>query len=395
MAEQKYSRLPNESDEELIYRICALKGADGIETWEKCADVLNELTNQEYTSSKYRKQYQSFVKMFDANASRFSQSDDAVAELKVERYELEKERQKVSDERTELRRLIREASRRESYVDLVKRVMSETVEPIKFDEYNCVYGNESDLIVHLTDLHTGIEIDNFTNKFNEDVLVERVAKFTNKIISVADRHNSTNCHIIIGELVSGIIHNSLRIENNLDLMEQFKLASEVISSMVLKLTPHFNEIHIYVTEGNHSRIFQNKEDSLVGENMDVLLPWYLKARMQNFTSVKVHDNDFVKDIAMFKVRNELVMASHGDKDSPNSVVQNYTLLFGQQPDLIYLGHRHTNGLVTAYDTKIIQSGCVSGTDSYALSKRLNNRPEQTISVITDDGLDCIYDVKLD
>jgi hypothetical protein len=129
--------------------------------------------------------------------------------------------------------------------------------------------------------------------------------------------------------------------------------------------------------------------------MDVLLPWYLKARMQNFESVKVHDNDFVKDIAMFMVRNELVMASHGDKDSPNSVVQNYTLLFGQQPDLIYLGHRHTNGLVTAYDTKIIQSGCVSGTDSYALSKRLNNRPEQTISVITDDGLDCIYDVKLD
>lgn len=31
-------------------------------------------------------------------------------------------------------------------------------------------------------------------------------------------------------------------------------------------------------------------------------------------------------------------------------------------------------------------------DSYCLDKRLRNRPEQTISIITDKGLDCLYNV---
>lgn len=60
-----------------------------------------------------------------------------------------------------------------------------------------------------------------------------------------------------------------------------------------------------------------------------------------------------------------------------------------------LGHRHLNGLTTVYDTKVIESGCVSGTDQYAVSIRKVNRPEQTISVVNRDGLECIYDIQLD
>ena len=44
--------------------------------------------------------------------------------------------------------------------------------------------------------------------------------------------------------------------------------------------------------------------------------------------------------------------------------------------------------------KVIQSGCISGSDSYATSIRKVNDPEQTVSVINDDGLDCIYDITL-
>ena len=100
-----------------------------------------------------------------------------------------------------------------------------------------------------------------------------------------------------------------------------------------------------------------------------------------------------ESIAMFNVRGNVVMSSHGDKDQPSSVVQKFTLLFGIRPSIVYLGHRHTNGLSTVYNTKVIESGTLSGTDNYALDLRLNSRPSQTISVITNDGLDCLYDVK--
>ena len=49
---------------------------------------------------------------------------------------------------------------------------------------------------------------------------------------------------------------------------------------------------------------------------------------------------------------------------------------------------------TVYDTKVIQSGCVSGSDNYAIDIRKVNKAEQTVSVITDDGLLCLYDITL-
>ena len=76
----------------------------------------------------------------------------------------------------------------------------------------------------------------------------------------------------------------------------------------------------------------------------------------------------------------------------NSVVNKLTMYVGEKPDIIYMGHRHTNAMTTSYDTKVLQAGCLSGGgDEFCMDKRLRNKAEQIISVITDDGLDCIYD----
>jgi DNA polymerase II small subunit/DNA polymerase delta subunit B len=69
------------------------------------------------------------------------------------------------------------------------------------------------------------------------------------------------------------------------------------------------------------------------------------------------------------------------------------MIFGVKPDIVLLGHRHTNGLTTVFDTKVIQSGCVSGSDNFCLDNRLKNKPEQTVSVVDENGLVCVYDVK--
>lgn len=165
--------------------------------------------------------------------------------------------------------------------------------------------------------------------------------------------------------------------------------------MLTRMANHFNHIYVYITPGNHSRISAKKEDSLDGENMDMLLPFYLKARLQNIDNVSICDNTIEPEIAMFNIRGNDVFASHGHKDSPSSVVQNFTMMFGIKPDIVLLGHRHLNGLTTVYDTKVIESGCVSGVDAYAVSIRKVNKPEQTVSVIGDDGLICLYDIQLD
>ena len=180
----------------------------------------------------------------------------------------------------------------------------------------------------------------------------------------------------------------------MDLMEQFKYVSELISAMLSRMANHFNHIYVYTTPGNHSRISPKKEEALDGENMDVLLPFYLKARVQNVENITICDNTVEPEIAMFNIRGNNVFAAHGHKDSPSNVVQNFTMMFNIKPDIVLLGHRHTNAMETVYDTKVIQSGCVSGSDAYAMSIRKTNKPEQTVSVIGENGLICLYDIQL-
>lgn len=316
-------------------------------------------------------------------------------ELDVKIQNMRKEKIKLSDARVEYNRLIRQEARKESYADMVKRIICENVEPINIPVHYTLFNSSTDLLCHLTDVHCGIEIHNWKNDFDEDILKKRIEKFTSDILDVRSMHESENCYLVIGEILSGIIHNNLRLQNNMDLMEQFKYVSELISAMLIRMANHFNHIYVYTTPGNHSRISPKKEDALDGENMDILLPFYLKARMQNIKNITICDNTIEPEIAMFNIRGNNVFAAHGHKDSPSSVVQNFTMIFNVKPDIVLLGHRHTNAMETVYDTKVIQSGCVSGSDAYAMSIRKTNKPEQTVSVIGDNGLICLYDIQLD
>lgn len=391
----------SENLEHFIWRLGQAKDSGILDmSWDDIADVINkEIGNEDmpFSSSAFRKPYQQAKRFYDAGVFGEMNDGEYLKELQSQKQELEKQKIKVRDERNELKRVIREEARKESFKDQVLRSIAESdCHPLLYDEmkkFDGVLKSDNDLIISMTDLHTGIEIDNYFNKFNEDVLRERMNNYLDKIFEVQLRHGSENAHVILSELVSGIIHTELRIENNQNLIDQFLTAANYISQFLSELSYRFEEVNVYMCPGNHSRISPKKEDSLKGENIDHLAIPFLEAKLQNFENINFHNNNIEESIAMFSVRGNVVMASHGDKDSPGNVVQKFTLMFGIRPALVYLGHRHTNAMTTVYDTKVIQSGCMSGLDNYCMDKRLKNKPEQTISVVTENGLECLYDMK--
>ena len=88
--------------------------------------------------------------------------------------EAEKAADKARDERNELARIQRELARRESMIELVKEGIRYEVSPAVGYEPHDVESSDCDLVVHLTDLHCGIEISNYFNQYNKDVLAERL-----------------------------------------------------------------------------------------------------------------------------------------------------------------------------------------------------------------------------
>ena len=391
-----------ENECQYLWRLGQAKDSGQLDAdWNEIARLMNSEfgdPDKPYSEAAWRKPYQMSKKFFEAGVFNKLDEDKYFKELQIQKQELAKEQVKVRDERNELKRVIREEARKESYKDQILRSISEyQCNPLEYDknkQFNGVLKTDNDIVCTVFDVHTGLNVNNHFNVFNENVLKDRLNAYLDKIFEVQIRHGSENISVILSELISGLIHLALRIENNQNLIEQFLTVTNYLSQFLSELSYHFNIVNVYVCPGNHSRCHANKNENMRGENMDLLAIPYLQAKLQNFSNIKFHENVIDSSIAIFTVRGQKIYGVHGDKDQMDTVVQKLTLYTSVKPDIIYMGHKHTNAMLTSYDTKVIQAGCLSGgADEYCMDKRLRNKAEQIISVITEDGLDCLYDVK--
>lgn len=389
----------DESNSEYISRVCSHK--DEVGTWEDVTAVINETLGLDRSESYYRKNWKKEVEwneQWNTPCMPANYSEDCkIKALEKAKTSLEMERVKVRDERSKLRAIIRKEARYDFLKELIAKSISKyDVNDIPFDE-NIGIDSDTSLIVHLTDIHAGIKINNFVNRYDEDILEQRLSDYFDKVNSVAARHHSKTCYLVLGgDLINGIIHLNSRLENNENVVDQVIICSKKISKFIASLTTIFKEVNVYNVPGNHSRVFPKKENNQYGEYLDRLVFYILMEKFSNIDRIKFYENIIDDSIVSFSVYNNLIYAVHGDKDSPSSVVQRLTMMTNKKPDIILMGHRHSNSLSTVYDTKVIESGCLSGPDAYCMDNRLKNKPEQTIIVMNkDEGYECSYDVRLE
>lgn len=316
--------------------------------------------------------------------------------IRREKNELKKERQKLQDERLEYQRLLREQARKESFIELVKRVLRSEVKPLAYKGHPEING-DNDMIVCLSDIHAGIEVRNFFNNFDIKELKARLRKYLGEILSIQQSHRCKECYLVLGgDLISGWIHKNLRLQNNENVIEQVKTVSVLIGHFVSELGSCFEKIKIYSVSGNHSRLSPAKEEQLKGEELDALIPFYLGLMFKENPSVQIFENLIDDTILSFKTRGGfLFYGVHGDRDGLSAVVKNLTLMTGVKPDGIIIGHRHHNGYNSEHGVKVIQCGCVVGTDDYCVEHRISGRPEQCV-IITNGraAVQCFYDIGL-
>ena len=178
----------NENEEQYLWRLGNAKDSGLIDlSWDDIADLMNKYCRSEEdeyrTASAYRKPYQQAKRFFDSKVFTISE-DEYIVQLTSARQELAKERVKIRDERTALNRELREQGRRESMYEVVRNAF-ENYEGIKYDYVPSVVSHgDCDIIIHLTDIHCGIEIDTAFNKFNRSILEERLEKFLDEIYGI-------------------------------------------------------------------------------------------------------------------------------------------------------------------------------------------------------------------
>lgn len=384
-----FRKMDDESFDEYMMRIGNACHEHNL-TWDEAAELLNHENGSDYGECRYRKTYKSWKAGYDYALEHVCGETvaDDIQRLKIEQV-------KTRDERAAANKVYRDMARAESIRDMIAKAV---VPYGKEDFLNVVQyeGSGHDVIVCLSDLHTGAGIDSAWNKFDKEILKARLESYIAQIYNIVARHAAEKIHILLlGDLINGHIHVNTRVQNNENSIEQVMTAAELVSNFVAELYEVCSRIDVYAVSGNHSRVFPNKDEQVAGDELEALIPFYMKARLQNLPGIEIKTDKLDPTFGGFKARNSLVMYAHGDKDSPANVVEHLTMMVKQPIDLVFLGHRHTNGLTTVHGTKVIESGCVCGTDSYAVGIRKNDVPQQTVAVIDDDGLTCLYDCKLE
>ena len=396
-------RLPDENEEQFIWRLGRAKDSGELDMdWNEIAAIINaefrEDDTEYYEQSAYRKPYQCAKRFYEKGVFKDLTSEAYLQVIKEEQRLLKIEKQKLSDERVDYQRSIREEARKESFISLIEKAIAKNVEPFDYKPSG-IACNDDSMIICLSDLHAGIECENYWNKFNTRILRDRLHKYLDEIKAIQAIHNCKKCDIVLGgDNISGIIHANLRLQNNENVIEQMKIVATYIGEFIYELKSSFETIRVHSVSGNHSRLSPNKEEHLKGEELDALIPFILKIQFAHNPEITVCEDGYIDDTINSFVTpgGKLFYIVHGDKDTPNTVVKNLTLMTGVKPAGIIMSHRHHNAYDTQYNVKIIQTGCVVGTDDHCVDIRITGEPEQWVVISSKErAVKCLYDISLE
>lgn len=339
-----------------------------------------------------------FVSEYFKSKQAEKNDDSYLDEIRAEKQEIRKEKQRLFDERTALNKTLRENARIEEDLSklevLIKNNGAVTLPKVE----NIIDESDNDLFIALSDFHLGIKTDNYFGSYDSDIAAQRLSQYLNKIIKIKELHNSENAYILLlGDLLNGEIHFTTQLENRENVTEQVQKTAELISAFVYELSKHFKCVYVNGVAGNHSRT-SFKDQVLRGNRLDNLIPWYMKAKLSHIDNIKfIDDQNYDATIGCCTVRGKEYLMVHGDFDSfSEKGVSKLVMMFGFKPTAIFYGHLHRCSFDDIAGVKIIRSGSFSGTsDDYTISKRLSGQPSQMVCVVDSNGINACYPVQLD
>ena len=335
-----------------------------------------------YNSDNLRKAFYCVNKMIN-KIDDDSIDDSAFEELESLRDEVFKERCKLQDANREKRKNLREEARFENLLEVVKDSFIELdVKDFKPIDKNV---DRKYAIAQWSDWHCGAFIDNPFNFYNVDVMVERAEKIRDKVVSNCMKHDVTDLVIEInGDMVDGLIHVSSRVAQEESVLEQIVTVTDLLAKLINSMKPYFNSIKVVTTLGNHGRMTPNKSDSITKENFEMLIPLWLRDKLDGVTIIDSKGLDFVQ----YTINDRVIVVAHGQNDKLSKAIDDFTKMYKVIPSEVHLGHTHSYKDVNDCDEIVCVNGCLDGADDYALSIRKVTKPSQNLIIYDEDR--CIY-----
>lgn len=408
------TKLPEESELDYHKRLVYGKMVDGTLSDFDYAELSPFLYGKEYSSDNTRKMLYGSCKtleLMDREGLKTISKQDVLNEIEAKTFELKKERQRMFDQRREYNKLSSLEGRQEhlyeSLIDAANKLSTTVgkVYPISVNPMGAfgelgVPISDNEAVLVFSDWHYGLKVKNIFNEYDTQICKERVNAV---VTSAAERialHGCQTLHIfVLGDLYHGAIHVGARVASEELVCDQLMQVSEILAQSIEYLSHYVQNVKVYVTYGNHARTVQNKNDSIHRDNMERVVPWWLKARFASYGNNKIEVvEDDGTEFIFANPCGHGICASHGDNDSVKASPRLMTTLFhkryGKDVEYIIQGDKHHRESFEEMGIESVMCGSLCGTDDYANDRRLYSTPSQLLLIVNPEiGIDAEYRLK--
>lgn len=395
-----YEKHSGENDLDYAMRLIAIKKELKPGDLDWC-DIV-ELLGLDYNPDSLRKSQDSpfgGLAVYKEMQKRIINSGDKELKktLKSDLQELQKIKYSIADERAALNKLIREQSR----IDFVKELAKECVgampplQPKIVDFSDNIYRSNT-LVVALSDFHYGLEISEYNNQYNVEIFYKRLEYLLSRAIEEIECNGNIRNVIVlgIGDFIAGLIHNVIRVESRETVVQQVVAVSEALINFLYRLSCYV-PVDYYDCVGNHSRLFEDKDNCLSKESFDVLIHYILKQRFIDDKDVTIYDYTINERIGEFDAFNKKYAFVHGDGFNINTLAKDLSAMTKHFYEGIFIGHIHHLFIEEQNGTLVISNGTFAGNDEYANKVNKSSVPSQNMFIISDRGIEDIKTIKLD
>ena len=382
-------------ENELQLLIDKVEGIDN-KSWEEMVDELHLSVHPDSLRKSFNAGRYSGYAVAKYYQNKFENeycTQDEIDRLEQLKKEVYKEKIKYQDARREYRKELTSEARFENLIDVLK------AEIVNLDELPLYHYGErveknkkpKDAILALSDWHIGAMVDTQWNCYSVDIAKERMEQLLNKVKRYILNYNITNLVVEInGDMVHGLINVSNRVQSEEDVVSQIIIVSDMLSYFINELKPYVRNLKVVTTLGNHGRLIPNKKESINKENMEMLIPEFLKLKLDKDINILTSNGlDFIK----YKIGDRVICLSHGQYDKVNEVIEDFSKMYKCVPNEIHLGHTHSYKDINDSNIYITVNGSLMGSDEYAVNLRKITKPSQNLIIYDEDR--CIIETTVD
>ena len=354
----------------------------------------------DFGESTYRKKYQSFQKMFNANQNKFV-DNEILNDLQEQKLELKKERYKLQTEKLENNRWIRENARDELIVEKIIEAIN-NLKPLQIPEVLPIIHNSKGYSLCFGDEHFGVDFEihglynEILNAYSPEIFEKRMWDLFNQVIEIINKEQITKLNVFsMGDFSDGILRCGQLMKLRYGVIEGTIKYADFICNWLNELTKYVN-VEFQMVAGNHSelRMLGQPKGTFKNENTALFVHEIIATRLSNNPNFNMIKNP--TGLIFANICNYNILGIHGEVNSIENSIKDFSRTYNTTIDFLLAGHlHHSKSETVGVNSEVINIPSIIGVDDYSMS--LNKTSNSGATLMTfEEGKGKIqeYNIKL-